>query len=465
MTRLLQRASAWVAAVALGLLGAPLWAAPQTLPLYTSYLDAPLDARSPGNLTARLAHWLSERSQGRYLFLPTQLPRPRLDELIARPGWAGAVVWANPYWFDDADQRRFLWTRAFTQDADLVVSDRRRPVEYLHEGRSLEGLSIASVAGHRLRDLDRLAAAGRLRRVDAPRELDGLLLLQQGRVDAALVQAISMDSFRRELPGLDGWLHVAAQPRDTFGRHAFTARGQEALRDFLARQLPALDTDPEWRGVLPQPPRQLRLVSVDRLSSGYNQALRRLLDRMFERAGLRYALTERPAERALIELRAGQFDGDLTRHQTFGEQVPGLLRVDPSHSTVYELAVTRRGGPQLARREDLAGLRVAVPRGFKRIEALTEGLAARELVEGVDACVRMVVQGRVDVCVQPGYTSTAGLGRVPEGAQIETRALSSGDMHLWLSAAHASEARRLGQALAELERSGELVQLMGAFRR
>ncbi|HEY0955948.1 MAG TPA: transporter substrate-binding domain-containing protein [Roseateles sp.] len=451
--------------MALALLGGPLSAAPQTLPLYTAYTDPPLDATSPGNLTARLARWLSERSEGRYRFVPTQLPRGPLDALVAKPGWTGAVVWANPVWFGDTRQQRFLWTSAFMQGADLVVSRREQPVEYLLEGRSLQGLSVASVAGHRLVDLDGLVAAGKLRRVDAPRALDGLHLLQQGRVDAALVQAISMDYFRQELPGLDGWLYVARQPRDTYGRHAFTALGQTALRDFLARQLPALAADPEWRAVLAPPPRQLRLVSVDPLSSAYNQALRALLDRVFERAGLRYSLTERPAERALVELRTGQFDGDITRHQRFDEQLPGALRVDPSHSTIFELALTRRDGPRPARWEDLAGLRVAVPRGYKRIEALSQGLAARELVEGVDVCLRMLVQGRVEVCVEPGYTPTTGLGRLPPGAELQAQVLSSSDMHLWLAAGRDDEARRLGAVLAQMERSGELAQLMGAFRR
>lgn len=455
----------WLAALQLCALSAALQAAPQKLPLYTPYLDAPLDATSPGNLTTRLADWLSERSGGRYRFVATQLQRERLDALIAMPGWAGAVAWANPRWFDDVGQRRYLWTPAYMQDADIVVSHRRRPVEFLDEGRSLKGLTVATVAGHRLPDLDWLIRAGGLRRVDAQREIDALRLLQRGRVDAALVQAISMEHFKRELPGLEQWLHVAGQPRTTHRRHLFTAPGNEALRSFLADQLPALEADAGWRATLPSPPRQLRLVSADALSSPYNQALRQLLDQAFERAGLRYSLTERPGERAVIELRAGQFDGDITRHHRFDEQLPGLLRVDPAHSLVYELAVTRRGGPRLTRREDLTGLRVAVPRGFKRVEAATEGLPLRQLVEGADACVRMVVQGRVDVCLEPGYSSTAGLGQVPEGAEVDVHVLSTSDMHLWLRPGQEAEARRLGAALAQMERSGELEQLLGAFRR
>jgi polar amino acid transport system substrate-binding protein len=455
----------WLGALLLCLLSAALSAAPQTLPLYTAYLDAPLDATSPGNLTAKLADWLSERSGGRYRFVPTQLQRERLDAQLAKPGWAGAVAWAHPRWFDDVEQRRYLWTPAYMQDADIVVSHHRRPVEFLDEGRSLKGLTIATVAGHRLADLDWLISAGGIRRVDARREIDALRLLQQGRVDAALVQAISMAHFRRELPGLDQWLHVASQPRTTHTRHLFTAPGNEALRSFLASQLAALETDAGWRATLPSPPRQLRLVSVDPLSSPYNQALRRALDQAFERAGLRYSLTERPGERAVLELRAGQFDGDITRHQRFGELVPGLLRVEPPHSLIFELAITRRGGPRVVRREDLAGLRVAVPRGFKRVEAATEGLPQRQLVEGVDACVRMVVQGRVDVCVEPGYSSAAGLGQVPEGAEVDVHVLSTSNMYLWLRPGQENEARRLGEALAQMERSGELDQLMGAFRR
>ncbi|MDM4766559.1 transporter substrate-binding domain-containing protein [Pelomonas sp. SE-A7] len=448
----------------LALAGLPVAAAPERVPLYTAYLDAPLDASSPGNLTAELAAWLSRRSAGRYQFVATSLARGPLDALIAKPGWNGAVVWANPRWFDDLDRQRFLWTEAFMQDSDIVVSLRRQPIDYLDEGRSLENFVVAVERGHRVADVEWLIAAGRLRRIDVTQAVDGLVELRDGRVDAVFVQAISLPHFRRQLPELDSWLYVAPQPRDTFGRHAFTARGNASLRNFLAAQLSVLSQDPAWRGRLPSPPRQLKLVGVDIMGSHYSQALRRTLDLAFERSGLRYALSSLPAERAVVDLRTARADGDMARGASYDRTVHGALRVEPAHSSILLLALARPGVAVPARVADMSSMRVAVPRGFKQQEELTRGLPGREIVEGLATCVRMVSQGRVDVCLMPGYSATDWPGRQAKGPQLVAHVMDSFDVHLWLRPGLEAEARQLSAALQALQRSGELARLMGEFR-
>lgn len=438
-------------------------AAPQPVPLYTQYPDPPLDAASPGNLTAKLAAWLSERSDGRYQFVATPLPRGRLDALLARPGWQGAVAWAHPRWFGDETRSRFLWSEPFVQDADLVVSRRQRPVEFLNGGRSLEGLRVGVVHGHRLPDLDWMLNQGLVHRVDVDSEMAGLRELQAGRLDAVFVQAISMPQFRRALPQLDSWLHVAKQPRDTFWRHFFTDRHQPALHAFLNQQLPALRADPQWRSQLPQQPRQIRLVVVDRLDSPYAQSLRKLLDRLFEEAGLRYALSMLPAERALLELKAGRFDGDAVRATSFAEHLGGALRVEPSHSQILHLALVRAGDARPSRWADLAGLSFALPRGLKLAEEMTRDMKGRQLVESADACVRMLSIARVAACVLPGFGSSDWTGR-EKGVRLVAQVLGSSPTHLWLRPGLDEEARRLSAAMLALERSGELARLMGAYR-
>lgn len=443
------------------LLAGTVAAAAERVPLYTYYQDPPLDARSPGNLTERLARWLGERSAGRYQFVATQLTRPQLDALIATPGWKGAVAWANPLWLNDLERKRYRWTESLMLDADLLVSHRRAPLEYLDEGRSLLGRSLGSVTGHRLADIEWLIAQGRIKRVDAARQIDSLRLLESGRVDAAFVQAISLPYFRRELPGLDGWLHIASQPRATYGRHLFTAH--PALHEYLAGQVAAFASDPAWRPLLPGTPRQLQLVGVDSMEGDYYQSLRRLLDIAFERAGLRYALVLRPAARAAAELQAGRSDGDVARFPGYEGLAPGALRLEPAHSTMFHLAITRPGGPRPTRWEELDGLRVALPRGFRVAEERSRGHGRRELVEGPLACLRMVEVERVDVCLMPGFTPADWPGR-SAGSELQAHVIGSSAVHLWLRAGLEDEARRLGQALTQLERSGELDRLLGAYR-
>lgn len=443
------------------LLAGPAAAAPERVPLYTYYQDPPLDGRSPGSLTQRLARWLGERSAGRYQFVATQLTRPQLDALIATPGWKGAVAWANPLWLNDPDRKRYRWTEALLQDSDLLVSHRRAPLEYLDEGRSLQGRSLGSVSGHRLADIEWMVAQGRIRRVDAPRQIDSLRLLEAGQVDAAFVQAISLPYFRRELAGLDGWLHIASQPRATYGRHLFSA--DPALHEFLAGQVKAFGSDPAWRALLPHPPQQLKLVGADALDGAYHRALRPVLDAAFEQAGLRYALALRPALRAITELQAGSADGEVARGPDLDAAVPGMLRVEPAHSIHLQLAIMRPGGPRPPSWQALSELRVAVPRGYRLAEERSRGFARRELVDGPGACLRMVEVERVDVCLLPGFSTADWPGRKAD-SELQAHVLSSYAVHLWLRPGLDEEARRLGQALAQLERSGELDRLMGAYR-
>jgi polar amino acid transport system substrate-binding protein len=226
-----------------------LWAqaglAAEKVPLYTYYVDPPF-AVGADSLTDKLAAWLSQRSQGRYLFVPTQLPRRRLDALIAQPHWRGVVAWANPAWFDETVRPRQSWTRPYMVDANLVVSLRSEPIAYEND-RSLEGRRVGSVLGFSYPDLDAMLKAGKLTRDDANGEFQNLLKLKLQRVQVAFLQASSFPYFRREFPDMDDWAYVAAKPRTVFERSLFMAPGQPALRAFLDAQLDLLIADRDWQ--------------------------------------------------------------------------------------------------------------------------------------------------------------------------------------------------------------------------
>lgn len=444
-------------------LAAPAWAAAERIPLYTGYTDPPLDAQSPGNLTAQLAAWLSERSAGRYLFVPTQLPRPELNRLVEQATWPGVVAWANPVWFRDTEEKRFLWTRALMQDADLLVSRRASPVEYLNEGHSLEGLRVGAVVGRRLAELEWLIEKGRVQRIDAARQIDNLLALKAGQVDVVMVQAISLPHFRRLLPDLDNWLHVSKQPRQTYARRLFTAANQRGLQQFLDQQVELLTQDPVWQARLPKAPRQLRLLAIDRLDSPYFVALRTMLDVLFERAGLSYSLTAVPIERAFVELEQGRFDGDISRHSAFQEQLPGAIRVDPAHSRALHLALTKPGGPRVQSWQDLQSVQFAIARGFKLLEVRSSHLPGRVLATGPEACIRMVEADRVQACLTPSYTATERPGR-ELGINLEAQVFDQAPIHLWLRAGLQDEARRLSTAMTALQREGVLDRLLAPYR-
>jgi polar amino acid transport system substrate-binding protein len=228
-----------------------LWAASPVLaaeriPLYSYYNDAPLAAGHPDSLTDQLAAWLTARANGRYEFIPTQLPRRRLVLMLKQPRWPGVVAWANPRWFGEVAHPHQSWSKPYMIDANMVVSLQSKPLDYLDDS-SLAGQRVGSVQGFNYVDIDRMIASGAVLRDDADSELRNLMKLKQQRVRVAFLQAISLPYFRKQYPDLDQWLHVSAKPRTVFLRHFFSAPGQPDLAAFLNQQVDALIADHQWQ--------------------------------------------------------------------------------------------------------------------------------------------------------------------------------------------------------------------------
>ncbi|NRR33547.1 ABC transporter substrate-binding protein [Oxalobacteraceae bacterium] len=233
----------WIAAALL--LSSALAHGTETIPLYVGYADPPLGTERSDSLTLRLAAQLSVRSQGRYHFVAMQLPRNRLNLLIARPNWKGVVAWANPVWFKDEGMRRYAWSQPYMRDANLVVSNRQNPLEYSTPA-SLLGTRLGCISGQRYAEFDALFREGRIIRDDVPSELQNMLKLRLGRVDAVLVQASSMPYLRQVIPDLDNWLHIARTPRGVFQRYLFTNRDNADMLIYLNSALREFDTGPQW---------------------------------------------------------------------------------------------------------------------------------------------------------------------------------------------------------------------------
>ncbi|MDT9000032.1 hypothetical protein RQP53_12220 [Paucibacter sp. APW11] len=442
------------------LLLAPSVQATERLPLYTYYVDPPFDAVSAGNLTVGLAEWLSQRSAGRYLFIATPIQRQELERMLAKPAWHGVLAWANPHWLGADKERGTRWTAAFMQDADLVVSRATDPADYLDGGLSLAGRTVCSLPGHRLPDLEWLIAAGKVRRVDAPSELACLQLLHEGGTDVALLQAATLNHFKRRQPSLVQGLLVAARPRLTFARQLGTARESGALHRYLESVLPSLAEDATWSGLLPRPPRQLRLVSMVPSERSDAALLRKLFDQLFERAGLSYSLAWRPAERAMMEFRAGDFDGDMGRLSVFAQSYPGALRVDPAYAQTTIMLLTPSNSPPGRTLESFKSLRLGVPNGYRELDGLSRDFSRRLLVLNPLTCARMVARRHLDACLVATDVTGRWIGEKELVGQLQAEIVERRDVYLWLAPGLEAEASALGRAMSEMKRSGELQALL-----
>lgn len=241
------------------LLGAGGLAAAEPIALYTHYDSAPFAVDEPpsaSSYSVRLAAWLSAQSAGRYQFVARQLPKLRLERLLAQGDWSGVVAWGNPAWFGDSQRQRFLWSRSLMRDSDLLVSRQADPVLLSTLGVG-PVRRFGGIIGHRYAALETSLQSGRLLREDAQSELSNALKLRHGRIDVVLVQASSLPHLRSQFEDFDRWAYVDKPALVQFERYLFTSRGNGPLMTFLDQALLKLEQAPEWRELL-------QLEGVDR---------------------------------------------------------------------------------------------------------------------------------------------------------------------------------------------------------
>ncbi|WP_028453157.1 ABC transporter substrate-binding protein [Chitinilyticum aquatile] len=226
-------------------------AAPRTVMLYSHYDYPPFVIPDGEGLNQRLAERMSALSQGRYAFVLQMLPRKRLDQLLATPGWQGVVPWVNPQWFDDVRQQRFLWSAALLHDEDLLLSRPELALEW-RGPESLQGLRLGGILGHRYVDVDALVGRGLILREDVPTLEANVRKLMAGRVDAIFVSRSGYFWLAQRFPSLPRDSHLSAVPRSRYDRHLFTSGSDAALNDFVLALPARLARDREWLAVLAQ---------------------------------------------------------------------------------------------------------------------------------------------------------------------------------------------------------------------
>ena len=233
------------------LLGCAGLAAAEQVTLYTHYGSAPfaVDEQPASSYSVRLAAWLTAQSAGRYQFVARQLPKLRLERLLARDDWSGVVAWGNPAWFGDPQRQRFLWSRGLMRDSDLLVS---RQTERVSQAALDAGppRRFGGIIGHRYAALERYLQSGQLLREDAQTEVSNARKLRHGRVDVLLVQASSLPYLRAQFEDFEQWAYVDKPPLVQFERYLFTSRGNGRLMAFLDQALLKLEQAPEWRELM-----------------------------------------------------------------------------------------------------------------------------------------------------------------------------------------------------------------------
>ncbi|MEH6631542.1 MAG: transporter substrate-binding domain-containing protein [Halopseudomonas aestusnigri] len=221
---------------------------PQVIPFLTYHIGEPfiVNTETRLGLTYELADALSKRSDGRFIFEVTPLPRLELNKrLIQDP--KVVIPWVNPAWFGDINQTKYLWTKGYMEDSNSIISSPTNPIEYSGPP-SLKGLTVAGQEGAKWVGLDTLVEDGRIKRVNTINYWETMRMVYFEKVDAGLLPT-PIAKYLLAKRKLAGQIHFSSEPHSQFLRHLLT-KGDEEVHAYLKSQIPYLQNSREWKSIM-----------------------------------------------------------------------------------------------------------------------------------------------------------------------------------------------------------------------
>jgi polar amino acid transport system substrate-binding protein len=221
----------------------------QKIKIYTYHTHEPFVSAKGKGLTYDLADFLTEYSEGRFMFSVSEVSRPRLNKLIEKERNA-IVPWVNPMWFKDKDETKYIWSQNhLMQDGNAIVSLKEESFEY-NAPPSIEGKVLGGLKGHRYVGIDEfISETGKAKRVDADFHRDNFVKLQNGSVDIMLIP-LSAANYEIKQQKLSDKVHISEKGHTSYKRKIMVLTKQHNLPDFIESALFEMEKNKEWEAIM-----------------------------------------------------------------------------------------------------------------------------------------------------------------------------------------------------------------------
>ncbi|MEH6496897.1 MAG: transporter substrate-binding domain-containing protein [Pseudomonas marincola] len=239
-----------VIGILVGVFSATAGASPETIRFLTYHNSPPfiIDKELKLGATYELADYLTQSSNGKYIFQTQVLPRKRLNKEISVKCRC-AVPWVNPLWFGDKNLEKYNWTTDYVAGSNAVVSSIHQRFEYAGP-ESLFGKTTSALRGTVWVGLGKHIKEGRIAHIEVDSFLSSLKLVQAGRADVTLIPT-SMARYLVAENNLAGFFHFSTNPHRIFQRHFmianFDSQKDKELQDYIQTLMPYLKDSREWK--------------------------------------------------------------------------------------------------------------------------------------------------------------------------------------------------------------------------
>lgn len=220
----------------------------QVVTVYTSASFAPLMLADGRGMYPDLIAYLNQRKLGTLSLRLQYMPRKRLQVKLEDGSIDGLVIGMMPEWFDDVEQKKYLWSAPFASDRYALVSLAARPVSP-DAPASLVGASVGVTLGYYYPGIDAWIAGAGMVRSEGPSDEKNLEKLMRGRVDCVIV-AESMARYFMRAHGMTQKLHLATLASAPTERRMLAPRSHAAAFDKIAPVLKKLKDDPAWQRIV-----------------------------------------------------------------------------------------------------------------------------------------------------------------------------------------------------------------------
>lgn len=213
--------------------------------LYTYHTHPPFIISAKRGLSYDLAHYLTEKSHGRYTFTVKAMSKPRVEKYLTQ-GQNGVIPWVNPVWFKDVKEEKYMWTKGgLMEDGNAIISHQDKKIIY--DGpESLKGMTFGGLRGHVYLGIDDyIKETGQLVRVNAENHIDNFRKLAKKHIDVTLMPA-SGASYYINKEKLVDVLYISPKLHTSFQRRAIVINHRRDILDFLETIFKGMQDDPVW---------------------------------------------------------------------------------------------------------------------------------------------------------------------------------------------------------------------------
>jgi len=216
-------------------------AKPELVKLWTYYNFNPfLESKENQGLIIDLATMLTQRSQGRFNFVVSYLPRKRVGMLLSS-NQLGAVALVNPQWFPDT----LMSSSPLLRGSDIIISSKHQIINDISES-NVKNQKFIGVVGHFYPALVDVEIA---HRQNAASITSLFKLVAKQRGDFAIVPSL-VAAYHQQHDEYAAQLHYGPPLHLPYTRNLVMSKQHGGLKKFVDNVLSSVDGKLQWRAIL-----------------------------------------------------------------------------------------------------------------------------------------------------------------------------------------------------------------------